>query len=301
MKKIQDLYDEYRALPQWYYHLTFDSLEKSQLFYDDEDYVHAMNGVAIGQYIYKISIIAFNLMVNHCHILVSGTGESLVKFFSFMKRRINDRLRSERHPLLSDNYGFNLVRVEDERQLRDTIVYIARNPLKACPNVNASGYLWGSTYLIFNNLRRLFSWIELKDLTRREKEEYLKTKTALPDDYHFNPELRMILPESYVVTWKAEQVLGNSWNYTYDLVKKIDSYVKIAEGIGEMVILTDSELNDVIYQNVKKMFQVESIRELGPDDKCRLAVILKNKYHVTTKRIARKLQINVDILNKLFE
>jgi REP element-mobilizing transposase RayT len=300
MKKTQTLYEEYRALPQWYYHLTFDSLETGQLFYSDEDYAHGMNSVAIGQYTCKISIIAFNLMVNHCHILASGTGEKMVKFFSFMKRRLNDRLRTGGHPELAENYGFKLVRVEDERQLKDTIIYIARNPLKACPDIAPGGYPWGSTSLIFNKMNKYFSWIEIKDLSKREKERYLRTHVSLPDDYHWNKKLGLVLPESYVLTWKAEQVLGNSWNYAYDIVRKIDAYVKIAEGIGEMVILTDNELDEIIRQNVRKMFNADSVRELGTDDRCRLAVMLRNKYKVTPKRIARKLQINVATLNKLF-
>ena len=301
MKKIRNIYEEYRRLPQWYYHLTFDSLEKGQLFYSDEDYAQGMNGIAIGQHLFNISIIAFNLMINHCHILASGTGENMVKFFSFMKRRLNDRLRTGGHQELAKSYGFKLVRVEDERQLRDTIIYIARNPLKACPDIAAGGYPWGSTSLIFNKMTPMFYWIELKDMSKREKERCLKTKVPLPDDYHYTPRMGFILPESYVLTWKAEQVLGNSWNYTYDIVRKIDAYVKIAEGIGEMVILTDSELNEVIFQNVRQMFKVDSIRELGPDDRCHLAVVLRNKYKVNTKRIARKLQIDLTTLKKLFE
>lgn len=301
MKKIRNLYEEYRSLPHWYYHLTFDSLENGQLFYDDGDYAQGMNGIAIGQHLFDISIIAFNLMINHCHILASGTGENMVKLFSFMKRRLNNRLRTGRHPELEENYGFKLVRVEDERQLRDTIIYIARNPLKACPEIASGGYPWGSTSLIFNKMTSLFSWIELKDMSKREKEKYLKTQVQLPDDYHYNQKMGFILPESYVLTWKAEQVLGNSWNYAYDIVRKIDAYVRIAEGVGEMVILTDNELDEVIRQNVRKMFNADSVRDLGTDDRCRLAVLLRNKYKVNVKRIARKLQINMAAVKKLFE
>ena len=49
------------------------------------------------------------------------------------------------------------------------------------------------------------------------------------------------------------------------------------------------------------MFKVSSVRELGVDDRCRLAMVLKNKYKVNVKRIARKLQIDVVVLKKLFE
>lgn len=85
-KERKEAYKEYRTWPRWYYHLTFDSLEKGQLFNNDEEYADGMNGVAIGQYIHKLSIIAFVLMVNHCHLLLYGSGEDIVNFFIFIKK-----------------------------------------------------------------------------------------------------------------------------------------------------------------------------------------------------------------------
>ena len=301
MRALQSDYEKYRTWPQWYYHLTFDALEKGQLFNDDGEYAHGMNGVAIGQHIYNLSIVTFNLMVNHCHILAYGSGENLVKFFIFMKRRLNDSLRDGGHPTLPSNYGFKLVKVEDRRQLADTIIYIARNPLKACRNVTASGYMWGSTNLIFNEMKNIYEKKPLKRLSRDEKRTLFRSAVALPDNYCYNEKYGFILPESYVLTEKAEQMFGNSWNYSYRVVRDIDGYLKIAEGLGEAVILSEEELNDVIAQTLKKLFKVNSLNELDPDDRCRLAMVLKNKYKVTVKRIARKLHMDVSTLNKLFE
>ena len=96
-------------------------------------------------------------------------------------------------------------------------------------------------------------------------------------------------------------MFGNSWNYSYRVVRDIDGYLKIAEGLGEAVLLSEEELNDIIAQTLKKLFKVNSLNELDPDDRCRLAMVLKNKYKVTVKRIARKLHMDVSTLNKLFE
>ena len=301
MRALQSVYAEYRSWPQWYYHMTFDSLEKGQLFNDEGEYADGMNGVAIGQYVYRLSIVAFNLMINHCHILAYGSGENIVKFFIFMKRRLNDRLRENGHPTLPSNYGFKLVKVEDRRQLSDTIIYIARNPLKACPNVTTSGYIWGSTNLIFNNMRDIYARKPLNKLSRDEKRELLKSSVSIPGDYSYNVKYGFILPESYVLTEKAEQMFGSSWNYTYRVVRDIDGYLRIAEGIGDSVVLSEDELNDVIVQLLKKTFKVNTINELGSDDRCRLAMVLRNQYKVSIKRIARKLRMDVSTLKKLFE
>lgn len=292
---------EYRAWPKWYYHVVFDSLEKGQLFNSDSEYADGMNSVALGQYIHNITILAFVLMVNHCHFLVLGSGEAIVDFFLFMKRRINVKLKADGFPALPYEYCFNLVRVEDEKQLKDTIVYIARNPLKACPDITSGGYLWGTACLIFSKVSLLFENIQLRELSYRTTIRMFRTKVRLPEDYLFNQKMGFILPESYVMNGKVEQVLQNSWRFTYDIVKNIDAYIKIAEGVGEMVVLSEGELNDIIRQNLKEKFNASSVSALSLDDRCRLAVILKKKYHVDTKRIARKLQMDVPSLNELFE
>lgn len=62
--KIRKLLKEYRKQPKWYYHVTFDAIETGQLFNNDDEYACGMNSVAIGQYVFGLSVIAFVLMVN---------------------------------------------------------------------------------------------------------------------------------------------------------------------------------------------------------------------------------------------
>ena len=298
--KREKLFQEYRRLPKWYYHIVFDSIEKGQLFNNDHEYAEGMNSVAVGQYAYKLSVIVFTLMVNHAHFLVYGTGESAVRFFLFMKRRINARLKLDGFPPLPDNYGFKLIKVENERQLSDTVIYIARNPLKARPDLTAEGYIWGSANVIFSDVSKLFDKIRVKDMSYRSTMRAFHTKVRLPGEYVYNRSMGFILPESYVMNRKAEKVLRNSWTFSSGLVRNIDAYVKIAEGVGEMILLSEQELNEIISRNLKEMFNASSVSDLSIDNRCRLAVILKRKYRVETKRIARKLQIGTSVLDEMF-
>ena len=300
-KKLPELYLEYRQWPRWYYHLTFDSLEDGQLFHNDEEFADGMNGVAVGQFVYGLSIIAFTLMVNHCHILLCGTGDDIVSFFIYKKRRINDKLREDGYPSLPKNYGFHLAKIEDERQLANTIGYIARNPMKARPDIMPSGYLWGSALLIFSDIHKIVNKIKLEEISDRKKKRILRTKYPFPDDYVFNEKMGYILPESYVLTDKAEKTLGTSWRFSSDLIRNIDAFIKISEGIGDKVVLSEEEVNELIYQNVKEMFKVNSVKTLNIEEKCRLAVQLKKRYRLDNKRIARKLKLDLKIIKDLFE
>ena len=300
-KKLQEFYLEYRQWPRWYYHLTFDSLEDGQLFHNDEEFADGMNGVAVGQFVFGLSVISFVLMLNHCHILLCGTGNDIVNFFIYMKRRINDRLREDGYPSLPKNYGFHLARIEDERQLANTISYIARNPMKARPDILPAGYLWGSAHLIFSDIHKIVSKIKLEEISDRKKRRILRTKHRLPDDYVFNENMGYILPESYVLTNKAEKALGTSRRFSSDLIRNIDAFIKIDEGIGERTVLSEDDVNELIYQNVKEMFNVNSVNTLNIEEKCRLAVQLKKRYRLDNKRIARKLKLNPEIIETLFD
>lgn len=300
MKNKTQIFAEYRTWPVWYYHMTFDSLEKGQMFNNDDEYANGMNSIAIGQYIHALSIISFVLMVNHCHILLYGPGDGIVRFFRFVTRRINKSLRAHGFPPVPRNYGFKLVRIEDKKQLADTIVYIARNPLKARPDITSGGYLWGSSYLIFSEISKLFEKTELGNMSEREIKKILGTHIIPPKHYLVNRSMGFILPESYVKTEKSEQTLHDSWKFSSSLIRNIDAYIKIAEGIGETVSITDGELDEIIFQNIKKHFNSNSINDLSIDNRCKLAVILKKGYRVDKKRLARKLRIDLKVLEELF-
>ena len=135
----------------------------------------------------------------------------------------------------------------------------------------------------------------------REAMRIFRTKIRLPGNYLFNRPRGFILPESYVLNGKAERMLVNSWSFSSGLVRNFDAYLKIAEGVGEMIIFSENELNEIVNQVLRDHFKVGSVKDLGVDDKCRLALILKRKYRVDTKRIARKIHVEVAVLNKLFE
>ena len=173
--------------------------------------------------------------------------------------------------------------------------------MKARPDLTASGYIWGSANLIFSDVNKLYDKVKVADMSCRESMRIFKTKIKIPGDYLFNRPRGFILPESYVLNGKAERMLVNSWRFSSGLVRNFDAYLKIAEGVGEMIVFSESELNEIIYQILRDRFNVNSVKDLGVDDKCRLALILKRKYRIDTKRIARKIQVEVAALNKLFE
>ena len=79
---------EYRTWPMGYYHLVVESFEKGDLFNNDSQFAAGMNTVALVQFVFKVLILVFDLMVNHAHFLVRCTGSAAVDFFIAFKKRI---------------------------------------------------------------------------------------------------------------------------------------------------------------------------------------------------------------------
>lgn len=85
------------------------------------------------------------------------------------------------------------------------------------------------------------------------------------------------------------------------MVRDFDAYFNLAEGIGELVVLSDEEVNLIIQRMLRNEYKVRFLSDLSVDERCRMAIVLKKKYKLDLKRISRKLHIELNILKKLFE
>ena len=79
----------------------------------------------------------------------------------------------------------------------------------------------------------------------------------------------------------------------------MDAYVRIAEKIGDRIVINDNELGTIIYSICKNKYGVKSYLELSLRDRCSLAVRLAKDYNIEPKRICRKLSIERSVLEDL--
>ena len=84
--------------------------------------------------------------------------------FDYVRSRINKRLVADGHPPLPKDYDFKLIPVEDEDQMRNNGIYIARNASEVM-NIRPGGYLFGSSMAFYSDLPRLFETIRAGDLS----------------------------------------------------------------------------------------------------------------------------------------
>ena len=66
--------EQYNDMPLGCYHLCFERLEGRNIFTCDQDYRMGMAGVALSTIKYGVDVFAFELMPNHLHDIMRGTG-----------------------------------------------------------------------------------------------------------------------------------------------------------------------------------------------------------------------------------
>lgn len=105
-----------------YWHVCTDGLEKGLIFKDKDDFIFGMNGVPVCALRHGVYVLAFCLMDNHVHFILTGDEFSCRNFILSYKRRLFS---------LADLDGVDVCmkKIEDKEYLLKAIAYVLRNPL----------------------------------------------------------------------------------------------------------------------------------------------------------------------------
>jgi hypothetical protein len=236
---------------------------------------------------FDVQIISFELMPNHIHIILNGTGETCLAVFLFLRRRIIKRLKEDGFPLPPDDYWFKLKLLPDDKALRQEIIYLARNAYEKDIAI-AGGYPWGSSYLLFSRIAEYIRGVRVKDMKDLDIRNAIASRIKLPDSWEIHPELG-ILPKNYVHIKVVRSLFNSAKEYLTRLVKDYESAVHIAEELGEEINLSREELNEILYKKAGEMFPGKLVKNLTPEDKGCLAVALEKQYTLSVPTLAEML------------
>lgn len=285
----------YKTWKKGYYHLCTDGWKDGLLFYDESEYVNAVNIISLLDLLFPIKVHAYEVMRNHLHLLLSGRGRYCVKAFDYIKMRIARRLREDGHLPLPDDYDFRLIPVEDEDQMRWNIVYIARNAFEV-QEVVPGGYLWGSSMLHYSRLPQLFKAVRASEYSVRILRKMFRSELPIPPDRLIHPGLGMALPQGFVDLGVFYKVFPTAKEYSVRLVKDYEAYVQLADQIGETITFTDEEAEDIIEQELARAGQ--TLAGLSSEERCFRAVLLHRKYHLAVPMLSRFLSIPAHVIEQ---
>ena len=280
---------EYRGWKKGYYQLVSDGWQEGKLFRRNEQFVYGMATVGLMHLKFNLGIHAFTLMPNHIHIVLSGTGSDCVDGFDYFRRRTSTRLVRDGDPTLPADYGFKLIPINDEQEMRNHFLYALRNPYEKqwCTPM---GYPWGSGWGVFSILAPLIKGEKAKDLPVRKVRSLVGANIVIPDEWEFHPTLGL-LPGSFVDTRLVRKLFPSVKDFVTQMVKDYETYVRLARELEEEVSFSQEELLDIVKVLSKQHFQGKGLPQLLAEEKYALAARLHQDFNIAPGVIAQTLSL----------
>lgn len=278
------------------YHFSSSHQETRRLFRTTKDFILGVNTLALLLPGSGVKIIAYCLMDNHIHILLSGRLADCLNYYDRVTHRLSQ--------MLGAKYGFtgvfkkedlDIVAVTSDLQLKREICYIHRNPYKA-RIASPDAYPWSSADVYFKTT--LPSGAEIKDLQVLERRELFQTKLQIPDSYEYLD--GRILNTSFVSFPAASAKFTDSVEY-FDFLRKysLEAEVEEQHGIHKAVTFSDAELQERIKSICVNEFHTESVAGLNRKDLLRLARIASYRFGAGQAQLSRLLGVDKEVLGRV--
>ena len=276
-----------------FWHICTDGLAKGIIFTSDEDYVFGMNGIPVYSLKYDISILAFCLMSNHVHFIVQGEFEKCRQFIRTYKRRLS---------LIADvrNVEESIKEISDTDYLKRAICYVLRNPTAARISIFPTHYRWSSGSLYFNDSSKPGPQTSLlsETVSARAKRILLHTRASVPEHFRITED-GMICPECYVAYSFVEKIFKSPLRFLYFLSKNDNMEVELSGDILHKARYTDNEIAGSVREICINYFYKSTPEELCVEDRYRLAAILRKRYGIGIKQIARLTGTDSKLLKEI--
>lgn len=280
-----------------YWHIYTPGVETPVLFGVKEDYVFMMNLICQSAVATDgMEIIAFEVMSNHLHIVVSGEELFARRFFAFLDKRLKRCAKSLTCKEIPSSFEARYKEIDSLQSLRNTIVYVNRNGFVTDRNYTPFTYPWGTGKYYFNGAG--FGGVNT-NLNVNEMRRMFRGRAAIfPDSYHVND--GYILPSSYCNLELGMSLFRDAHHYFFMVSKNVEAYGEFASELSDVEYLTDMELVSQMMKLLKGDYNVTSLRDLGKAQRYDLARQLRFKFRSSNEQIRRVLNLTSAEVNTIF-
>ena len=287
-----------------YWHGYTSGRDTPTVFSSDCDYNFCMNVIAQAAFVYmkQLKIIAFQIMSNHFHFILSGRENDIEDFFSFICKRLARSL-----PLIRKLH-LQLKPISDLQAMRNNIVYTNRNGYVVHPDHTPFSYPWGTSSHYFN---RSPAAGEVKDKTVSQLRLMFRGRNPqLPGDWNLisqcpsaankTCDCSCISPTSYCSIDLGMAMFRDAHHYFSMVSKNVEAYSNLAADLDDGEFLTDSELFSQLRKILQERYQESRIKDLSNAQKIDIAKILHYDYRSSNGQIRRLLGLSQYEIDSIF-
>ena len=279
-----------------YFHVCTDGRALPWMFQDESDFIAGVNRIGICCLRTGIKVIAYVLMDNHVHFVLCGTMPECKRFITlykqltgtwiYVKYGLNDYLRQ---------LSTNILLVDTEEKLLNTIAYIDRNPVVAGYPYLPTEYPWGSARYVFKAFRCELDTKPLSAISRRTQRVLLGTRVVLPGKWRIDNK-GMICPDSFLDVSVIESYYKTPVRYSYFLAKKLEGIVEHDIELSQKTFIPDMELREIVRKMIMQDYGKDSVMDLDVHARLSVARKLRYCYASTLKQISRMVHLDKSAL-----
>ena len=263
-------------------------LEQSLWFRDEEDFVVAMNYIAVLSVVTGVNILAFILMSNHVHFVLECSYEEAKHFFDALKRLYGAYYHKKygtSEPLRKNSADIQEVPFAKDSVER-AIAYVLMNCVSANICATANGYPWSSASCIFNLNEP--SGIPIGSLGTHKLRKILRSKTVLPPTFLLG-DGGYILPISYIKKDFVESLYHSPKRFSYFLNNSSKARTHLEKKASPS--FSDQVISKVASDLCRSLFRTNSFAVLNASDKTELVRQINWRFNADQTQIARVLEI----------
>lgn len=279
-----------------YFHVCTDGRSLPWMFQDESDFIAGVNRIGICYLRTDARVISYVLMDNHVHFVLRGTMFQCKAFITLYKQLtgtwihvkygMNDPLR-----LLPTN----ILLLDTDERLLNTISYIDRNPVIAGYRYLATEYPWGSARYVFKDSKEASCTRPLSALSCRSLRMLLNTRIALPGDWRIDDK-GMLCPDSFMDISMIESYFKTPARYSYFLSRRLEGIIEQELETSQKIFIPDVELREIVGKIISHDYGKNSVTELDVNARLSIARKLRYRYASTLKQISRMVHLDRTVL-----
>lgn len=281
------------------FHLYTSPLESDFFFQNNQERGLALNLMAIAKMASDCKLLAYSIMTNHFHFILSGQEEEVLSFFERYKLLLDNYFSRHGKPGIMRSVKAGITAINDLRQLRTEIAYVIRNAFVARPEVNVFADPWSSGFLYFNPLL-VKDGVSASSLKGRSLREFTCSRTITEVDARIYVKDGFAQPWSFVDYEYAMSFYDNARQFVFSVLRSVEAQVETSLKYGDDPAVCDEELLPLVMDLSRKTFQEAGVFQLNARQKKELAVLVKNKYHSSNKQLARVIKIPLSEVDAMF-